>query len=583
LPALFAVLLCCYIAALCVIPPKLFSDFGTALAGTVLFASNLVFWRKSANYFEPATDWSPLVHTWSLGVEEQFYIVFPLFLMLIRRLRGSVQLALVAVVAMLSLLGSIWGTANAPTATFYLLPMRAWELLIGALPALWMVETGRDAVAQNNTSPTLRALACFAGLALILFSLVRFDREMHFPGVAALVPCAGAALLLTFGGGAGEPVTRLLSLAPLRWIGKISYSLYLWHWPLWVFLTKYTPLGVPGTGAKVAILGAAAAAAWASWRWIEQPWRIQPGTRENAIQRKYVFAGAAAAAVSLGTGGILGVLGNGWPSRFPGIESVAIERQTRAESADHAWQSFSDQHRSKCFATQTATWNPDECLLTRNHATNALLWGDSFAASYAPGFFGDAPADMNIQQYTSAQCPPILDYDAASRPQCRVFNQHVMDVVRRNNITTVIMAANWSAYFNRRKLVYADIGKTVAALKAMHLHVVLVGQSPVFPFAYPDEYFYQKFGATHLEQEFYAPVTVDSDINQHILQSAGPDVDVFFDPLQLLCRDGGCLFKRDSNYLFEDFGHFSRYGSRIVVRGLLSATRALQPERHPHS
>ena len=184
---------------------------------------------------------------------------------------------------------------------------------------------------------------------------------------------------------------------------------------------------------------------------------------------------------------------------------------------------------------------------------------------------------MNVQQYTSAQCPPILDYDAASRPQCHVFNQHVPQMIRENRISTVIMAANWSAYLNRRKLVYEDIGRTVAALKALHVHVILVGQSPVFPFAYPDDYFYQRFGATARASDFYAPITVDSDMNRRIARSAGTNADVFFDPLQLLCRDGGCLFKRGSNYLFEDFGHFSRYGSRIVVDGLLSATRTQTP------
>ena len=572
LPALFTVLLCCFIAALWLIPPKLFSDFGATLTGTVLFASNLVFWRKSANYFEPATDWNPLVHTWSLGVEEQFYIVFPLFLLLIRRLRGPIQLQLTALVALLSLICSIWGTANAPTAAFYLLPTRAWELLIGALPALWMLHTGRSGGGHDRRSRGVEALAALAGLALVLYSLVKFDSEMRFPGAAALVPCIGTALLLSFGGSPRQPVTRFLSLPPLRAVGKVSYSLYLWHWPILVFVTRYSAAGESGPGGKMAILLASLGAAGLSWRWIEQPFR-----RRGPIERKHVFAGAAVAGVVIGVCGLLAVAGNGWPERFPGIESVGMERQLSAESHDRDWQAFADQHRVKCFATGTATWNPADCLLTRNHETNALLWGDSFAASYAPGFFADELAQMNVQQYTSAQCPPILDYDAASRPQCHVFNQHVPQMIRENRISTVIMAANWSAYLNRRKLVYEDIGRTVAALKALQVHVILVGQSPVFPFAYPDDYFYQRFGATARASDYYAPITVDSDMNRRIARSAGANADVFFDPLQLLCRDSGCLFKRGSNYLFEDFGHFSRYGSRIVVDGLLSATRTQKP------
>ena len=574
LPALFAVLLVCYIAAACLIPPKLFSDFGAALVGTVLFTSNLVFWHASANYFEAATDWNPLVHTWSLGIEEQFYIVFPLFLILIRRLRQPLQIGLTALAALASLIVSIWGTASAPTATFYLLPMRAWELLFGAVPALYLLRAergGRD----PKLPPVLRRGITLAGLALTVCSLVFFDAEMPFPGTAALFPCTGAALLLTFGGELSDPVTRLLSLAPLRLLGKISYSLYLWHWPLLVFITKYTSLGLHGMGGKIAILAASVGIAYASWRWIEQPWRERRGAAVPGYERKHVFWGAAAGIFVLGACGTFAVIGNGWPSRFPGIESIAIERQTLTDSANQAWQKFDDQHRAKCFATQTATWNPDDCLLTRNRATNALLWGDSFAASYAPGFFGDASSDMNIQQYTSAQCPPILGYEAASRPQCKLFNQHVIEVLRQNDITTVIMAANWSAYLRRRKIEYADIGRTVATLKALHLRVVLVGQSPVFPFAYPDEYFYEKFGAAPGGRDFYAPLDVNSDMNRLIRRSAGPGVDVFFDPLSLLCQGSDCLFKRGSSYLFQDFGHFSRFGSQIIVSALLRATQPI--------
>jgi peptidoglycan/LPS O-acetylase OafA/YrhL len=206
LPALFTLLLCCYIAALALIPPKLFSDFGAALVGAVSFASNLVFWRASANYFEPATDWNPLVHTWSLGVEEQFYIVFPLFLLLIRQLRRPTQLTLVALVALVSLLASIWGTANAPTATFYLLPTRAWELLIGALPALWVVQRGMewggaecDGESARNSrvgcvtpgapkwfaSYGIRTLPGLLGLTLILLSLARCDFQVRRPSFRA--------------------------------------------------------------------------------------------------------------------------------------------------------------------------------------------------------------------------------------------------------------------------------------------------------------------------------------------------------------------------------------------------------------
>lgn len=137
LPALFFVVLICIAVAFVMFPPKLLRDFGWTVAAAVFFSSNIIFWKKSANYFDLSAEWDPLLHTWSLAVEEQFYILFPFFMVLIWRLRGRMRLHAIMLVTLTSLALSIWGVANAPTATFYLLPTRAWELLIGAVAALY--------------------------------------------------------------------------------------------------------------------------------------------------------------------------------------------------------------------------------------------------------------------------------------------------------------------------------------------------------------------------------------------------------------------------------------------------------------
>jgi peptidoglycan/LPS O-acetylase OafA/YrhL len=562
LPALFAMLGICLLGAMLLVPPKLFSDFGATLVGTALFASNLVFWHKSANYFDASTDWNPLLHTWSLGVEEQFYILFPLFLMLVWRWRPRVRFLGTGLLAVTSLAASIWGTKHAPTATFYLLPPRAWELLIGALPALW---TLRPDFARN-----LEALPQWArrglslmGLVLVLGSLVGFDREMAFPGAAALVPCAGAALLLVLGRDSADPVARLLSLPPLTFVGRISYSLYLWHWPLLVFAEKYISPVKLSPAARLGVLAVAFAAAYASWRWVEQPFRVhhQPSARQP------VFITAVAGAVIFSVAGSLVVASDGWASRFPGMESVSLERQTLA-SADPDWERF-DEHR--CFVAQAADWKGSACFLSRQAQTNALLWGDSFAAAHAYGLFHSAHPNMNVLQYTSPQCPPIFGYDAASRPQCAQFSERIVDILRENNISTVIMAANWSAYIKRRKLEYADIGATAARLRSLQVRVILVGQSPVFPFAYPDEYFFRTYGADPSARDYYAPQDLDPGMNSRIAAAAGTNIDVFFDPLKLLCRESTCLFRQGGSYLFIDYGHYSTYGSQVVATALMRA------------
>jgi peptidoglycan/LPS O-acetylase OafA/YrhL len=563
LPALFAVLLACLLAATFLVPPKLFSDFGATLVGTALFASNLVFWHKSANYFDASTDWSPLLHTWSLGVEEQFYILFPLFLMLVWSWGARARSLGTALLALISLALSIWGTQHAPTATFYLLPMRAWELLIGALPALWLLNPD-SAKRLEALPPWAPRVLSLIGLLSVLGSLIGFDSEMAFPGAAALVPCAGAALLLLFGGdGRSGAVTRLLSLSPLTFVGRISYSLYLWHWPLLVFAEKYVSAGRPGPSLRFGVLVVAFAAAYASWRWVEQPFRVHGDV--SARRRVYVTAAAGVALFSLA--GSLVVASDGWAGRFPGMESVSLERQTLA-SADPDWERFDER---RCFVAQPSEWQGSACFLSHQATTNALLWGDSFAAAHAYGMFHDAHPNMNVLQYTSPQCPPIFGYDAASRPQCARFSERISDILRENNISTVILVANWSVYIKRRKLQYADIGATAARLQSLHQRVILVGQSPVFPFAYPDEYFFRTFGSEESVRDYYAPRDLDPAINSRIAAAAGAHIDVFFDPLKLLCRQSDCLFKQGRSYLFLDYGHYSLYGSQVVATALMRA------------
>ncbi len=510
LPALFAMLLVCAVAAAALIPPKLFSDFGASLAGAALFGSNLVFWRRSANYFDAPTDWNPLLHTWSLGVEEQFYILFPVMMMLIWRGSARLRLGLVGAVAIVSFAISVWGTANAPTASFYLLPMRGWELLLGALLALSFHDR-----AQRGAMGPVRApgVAGVVGLALICASFVWLDRERPFPGAAALPACLGTTLLLYAGAGGSTPVTRLLGLPPLTTIGRISYSLYLWHWPFIVFLQKYTNLNGHDAMTACTALLASGVVAYASWRWVEQPFR----GRDAIGSRWRIFAGSIVGAAVLAGCGLLALTSDGWTGRFPGISSVAIEPQMAQESAAAARSGFQDK---RCFVDELAEWADDRCFLNRDGDGNALLWGDSFAAAYAYGFYGLNDLKLNVLEYTSPDCPPIVGYHAASRPQCSHFSQNVLDVIRRHAITTVIMAANWDAYVRRHKLSYQDLAGTVAYLKRLGLRTIVVGQTAIFSFAYPDNYFFQRFySLSRAPRDYTAPVSVDLEINHRIEQT----------------------------------------------------------------
>jgi peptidoglycan/LPS O-acetylase OafA/YrhL len=567
-PALFVVLFFCAIVAVAVVPPRLFGDFGVTLVATVLFASNIAFWWKSANYFDTPSEWNPLLHTWSLAVEEQFYILFPLFLVLVWRFGRRARWGLTALAAAVSLLISVWGTVNAPTATFYLLPTRAWELLLGALLAL-ATRPSAGGEPAPEPPPWISGTGGLAGLALVLASLLWFDREMAFPGLAALVPTAGAALLIHSGRDCRSPAARLLALAPFTFIGRISYSLYLWHWPFFVFAEKYYLAGPPSVLHKASIIALSGVAAYLSWRWVEQPFR----GRRSAIGRTTLVGASAGCMAALGLAGALAHANHGWPARFPGIASVSDGPQYAAEAQDVQWQHY---RSGNCFADDVSAWSAERCFLSRHAPENALLWGDSFAASYAYGFFRNERSHLDVLEYTSPSCPPITGYRAASRPQCAPFNDNVAAVIRRYRITTVIMAANWSIYLKRAKMRYGDIERTVAYLRGLGVRVILVGQSPLFPFAYPDEYFFRTFGTQQADRAYYAPLDVAPDTNLRMASIAAQAV--FFDPLALLCHGTECVFRQGRLYLFYDYGHYTHYGSRKVVNALLDAMKET-PER----
>lgn len=290
LPALFLVLLACVPFAWLWMLPDQMRSFGQGLVAVSFFVSNIFLWRESG-YFAPAAELNPLLHTWSLAVEEQFYLFFPLLLLFMwRYARGLIVSALVAL-AVASLALSEVGWRIAPDANFYLGPTRAWELLFGALCA-WRLK-GREQKGQG-------ALAAL-GLAMILFSILRFDEGTPFPSLYALVPVAGTALIILF----SAPTTkthRLLSQRAFVGVGLLSYSAYLWHQPVFAFarLGPFPPLG-PGPMFGLCLL--TLTLAYLSWRYVETPFRARGAL--TLPGRQAFLAGSFALILLFGLGGAL--------------------------------------------------------------------------------------------------------------------------------------------------------------------------------------------------------------------------------------------------------------------------------------
>ena len=301
-PALFVVVACSYIAATMLMLPDQLAAFAKSALYLVAFSSNILFWHEQG-YFEPQAQMIPLLHTWSLAVEEQFYAVFPIAVLLIKRVAASRFLFWFGFLAVGSLGLSIWSVGHHPGAAFYLAPSRAWELLVGSLLVFGAI--------PKIESKKVRDWLSLGGLGLIAFSALGYSNSTPFPGVAAIPPTVGAAILIQTGASGESWTKRMLSTRPLVAIGLISYSLYLWHWPLLVFaqIAHPAPLDVV---SKCSLLALAAVCAVVTCIFVERPFR-----RKAVLgSRRQLMSTAIASAAFLAIISVMIIQDDGIMGRF---------------------------------------------------------------------------------------------------------------------------------------------------------------------------------------------------------------------------------------------------------------------------
>jgi peptidoglycan/LPS O-acetylase OafA/YrhL len=550
LPALTFTVLTTSAVAFAVMLPSFLVDYSKSLVSVSTFLSNIYFWRFSG-YFDASATLRPMLHTWSLAVEEQFYIFMPIAAFIVYRFFQRAWLWIFAAAALASLALSIVAMQIGPTANFFLLPTRAWELLLGALFASIPARTPRGVIDQVMAA---------GGLGLILWAVFAYDEATPFPGLTALAPCVGSALIIYFAHPKATFVGQLLSSKPAVWIGLISYSLYLVHWPIAVFW-RYITLQEPGVLGALAIIVLSIPLAWASWAFVERPFRKRGG----ASSLRVVLVGLSALAL-IGAIGGFGWASNGLPQRFA--------TQPDAPAAADSAQAPISWRNGVCFfegAPDLSVWSADACAINPGGETPVLLWGDSFAAHYVPGITRAVEGGrLRVYEYTAAGCPPALSYESYARRWCTDFNAHALELVEELGIERVILSARW-VDLRRRGLEH--LRSTLDALDARGVDVYVIGQSPIF---IADVTVIG--GRGHDAWTLAMDRSVNDELRE-IVQASGAH---FIDPLAALCEGERCAIRADGQYLYFDYGHFSDLGSTRAAAaylplGPLEAERAHGP------
>ena len=565
-PALFVMLFVSTIIALFVLLPRDLDGFGESLVAAATSISNFYFWSESG-YFAPAAETIPLLHTWSLAVEEQFYLLFPLMLMLVWRWRQAYVAHSLIALAILSFAISVWAARHTPDAAFYLLPSRAWELLVGSLLAL--------APARQRLPSWLRTAALNLGLAGIAIAVLTFHTRMPFPGFAAALQVFACALIIWAGHASsasapdGAPsrslVVSLLALRPMVFVGLISYSLYLWHWPIIVFVRHLSP--DPLTTLQAALLAIATfAIAYASWRYVEQPLRLGgvlwPTSRLRVRYSSMIVCSLAFMGITLD-------IGNG----FPWLQSKAVLAVVDDEGDRSPL-------RRRCHIARADKGRralADTCGFGSASGRHVVVLGDSHGAelSYALSEVANEGL-LQLRQVTASGCPPALGFTVDDHPKCARHTQNMVDGLADGPRSTILITAHyfeWGAPGRpHRDAFWLGIEKSVATLRRSGHDVILLGGWPPhtngpLPHALAREI---RFGRSIEDYSFAIDQSLASSIDDNLRQIAERHHARYLPLLEAICGGSSqCRSMIHGQAIYFDRDHLSVSAARQVVGDII--------------
>jgi peptidoglycan/LPS O-acetylase OafA/YrhL len=581
LPALFAVLVATLTLGWFSMLPKAFNEFAESVVSSILFASNFYFWTHDTYGAEPSA-LKPLLHTWSLAVEEQFYLIYPLALLALwRRLRRPIASAMLLLLAA-SLALAQWSSGKYPDAAFYLLPTRGWELLAGALLATCEMHIGRagNALFSHMLVPL--------GAVCIIWSFFAFHDRMQHPAFITLVPIVGTMLLIWFAR-PGERVSDLLASAPFRGIGLISYSFYLWHFPVFAF-DKIRTAAQPAVAQKFGLIALSLIFATASYWFVERPFR----RRELVPAARFVPA-TIVVALMLGTAGALVVNAHGVPSRLPEILSTAMP-------APEWWELKQD-------GRACHRYELEPCIFTfRPGHDDWILVGDSHAGMLAKNFYDalEAAGASSFSTFVWGGCPFALDVrqERDQEPSCLEANQAKYKFLTNNRPSTVVISQRMGFWLEgtrfdngeggreegpRNRIIAVrgsaiqNVTRTIRSVLDMGHRVVLVYPVPEVGWVVPQKVLSEISGKSYAEVKAWLQtggVTTSFDLylrrNRRAFEAydavASNDRLLRIYPHLLFCSEESrrCFTHDRSEFFYSDTNHLSHAGGKRLVERILA-------------
>lgn len=552
LPSLFFMMLICLPIAWFALLPDQLIDFSKSLVAVPIFVSNLFFW-KNTGYFSANTAEIPFIHTWSLGIEEQYYLLFPLFIIIFWKIGQNKLFILIATVLLFSLLISEHLVQNRPSTAFFFIFSRAWELLIGSVIAFIAF---KKIILHEHMSLRFNQFMSSLGLLMVLFSIFLFSKNTPFPGLYALVPVIGTALIIGF----SSPQTFVYQCLAHQYVvqvGLISYSAYLWHQPLFSFV-RICFLGQAPKYMFILFSGITLLLAFLTWKFIEQPFR----NKKNFSRRQIVLFSTLWTLFFVCVG-VVGTYKKGFPERLSIHQQTLFAYSNDNNTFNANLGCFLDPEQNE---TQFGS-----CTFKSTGTKNILLWGDSQAAHLISGlqFMGQY---RQLTQLTASACLPIIDINFPFRPHCRSINTYVMERIKKNPPDKVILAGRWEPRDNNwgARHRWYQLKNTIEKLHKIGIKdIIIIGPAPIWDGYLPHIMARFDVPFDQLPKRLKSHVIEDSFLLDQEMQIFAQQWQVnYVSLLSMLCNQKGCLSrlgKTPEQLMYFDDSHFTQSGSKYVA------------------